>query len=208
MAHTRGCRPKVGPQGSELGVGAWVALLYSIGSCPRSARGDVGPAGDGRGPRPRSAPHAGRHRQPDLRGGRDRGAGAGGAAGAGLRRALRAEDRHHRARRGRTGAGWSREIPFPGASAVRPAKVAVRVQRAPLDPAFAATLEPYRADGEHLAVVGGDLWLDLPHGVAGSRLASARHAGAGGGRHFRNWNTVAADRRDARRLLVRIRGGR
>ncbi|HYR28602.1 MAG TPA: DUF1697 domain-containing protein, partial [Thermoanaerobaculia bacterium] len=52
--------------------------------------------------------------------------------------------------------GWRGLVagnPFPRASAARPAQVAVRVMRAPLDPGFAASLEPYRAGRERIAVV-------------------------------------------------------
>ena len=52
-------------------------------------------------------------------------------------------------------------------------------------------LEPYRTEGERVALVDGDLWVHLPHGTAGSRLAAAiTPARAGGAGTFRNWNTV------------------
>jgi uncharacterized protein (DUF1697 family) len=61
----------------------------------------------------------------------------------------------------------------------------------PVDGGLVERLEPYRSEGEKVAVVGGDLWVFLPDGVAGSRLASAmtpvRTGGAG---TFRNWNTL------------------
>jgi uncharacterized protein (DUF1697 family) len=81
--------------------------------------------------------------------------------------------------------------PFPEASAREPARVAVRVMRAPCDPQVAERLEPYRAAGESLAVIDGDLWVHLPHGIAASRLSGAiTPARAGGAGTFRNWNTV------------------
>lgn len=81
--------------------------------------------------------------------------------------------------------------PFPEASGREPSRVAVRVMRSPVGQAVADRLEPYRAAGEGLAVAGGDLWLHLPDGVSGSRLASAvTPARAGGVGTFRNWNTV------------------
>ena len=56
---------------------------------------------------------------------------------------------------------------------------------------MAARLEPYLAEGERLAVVGGDLWVHLPHGISASRLSAAiTPARAGGAGTFRNWNTV------------------
>ena len=54
-----------------------------------------------------------------------------------------------------------------------------------------ARLERYRGEGEGVAVVGGDLWVHLPHGIAASRLSGAiTPARAGGAGTFRNWNTV------------------
>ena len=81
--------------------------------------------------------------------------------------------------------------PFPEAAARTPARVAVRVMRAPAEAGLPARLEPYRVAGEELAVVDGDIWVHLPHGTAGSRLAAAMTpARAGGAGTFRNWNTV------------------
>ena len=93
----------------------------------------------------------------------------------------------------RDAAAWPALVggnPFPEASEREPARVSVRVMRTRAEAAVAERLEPFRAEGERLAVVGGDLWLHLPHGVAGSRLAAAvtpKRAGVGS---FRNWNTV------------------
>jgi hypothetical protein len=73
--------------------------------------------------------------------------------------------------------------------------VAVRVMREAVGEEVAARLEPYRGPGERVAVVGGDLWLSLAHGVSTSRLASAATpARTGGAGTFRNWNTGAEDR--------------
>lgn len=94
----------------------------------------------------------------------------------------------------RAAADWPALVaanPFPEASAAEPSRVSVRVMRAPAGADVAERLAPYRAGDERLAVVGGDLWLHLPHGVAGSRLAAAvTPKRAGGIGTFRNWNTV------------------
>jgi uncharacterized protein (DUF1697 family) len=94
----------------------------------------------------------------------------------------------------RAGDRWPalmRGNPFPEAAAREPARVAVRVMRAPVGAEVAKRLAPYRAGDERLAVVEGDLWVHLPHGTAGSRLAAAiTPARAGGAGTFRNWNTV------------------
>ena len=93
----------------------------------------------------------------------------------------------------RDGADWPRLLagnPFPEASAADPAHVAVRVMRDPAEPAAEARLARYLAEGERVAVVGGDLWVHLPHGIGTSRLPGAitpRREGVG---TFRNWNTV------------------
>ena len=94
----------------------------------------------------------------------------------------------------RAGDRWPalvRGNPFPGAAERSPARVSVRVMRAPADAAVLERLEPYRTEGERVALVDGDLWVNLPHGTAGSRLAAAiTPARAGGAGTFRNWNTV------------------
>jgi uncharacterized protein (DUF1697 family) len=94
----------------------------------------------------------------------------------------------------REGAEWDRLVrgnPFPEEAARLPSRVSARVMRAPLDPGAVARLEPYRAEGERVAVVDGDLWVYLPDGVAGSRLAAAMTpARTGGAGTFRNWNTL------------------
>jgi uncharacterized protein (DUF1697 family) len=94
----------------------------------------------------------------------------------------------------RDGAAWPALVagnPFPAESDRHPSRVAVRVMREAVGPEVAARLAPYRAEGERIAVVGGDLWLSLPHGVSGSRLAAAATpARTGGAGTFRNWNTV------------------
>ncbi len=94
----------------------------------------------------------------------------------------------------RDGAAWERLIrgnPFAEEAERLPSRVWARVMRAPVDAGLAARLEPYRTAGERVAVVGGDLWVFLPEGVAGSRLASAMTpARTGGAGTFRNWNTL------------------
>ena len=94
----------------------------------------------------------------------------------------------------RAGDRWPalmRGNPFPEATAREPSRVAVRVMRSPVGGEVADRLARYRAAEERVAVVDGDLWLHLPHGTAGSRLAAAATpARAGGAGTFRNWNTV------------------
>jgi uncharacterized protein (DUF1697 family) len=94
----------------------------------------------------------------------------------------------------RPAADWPRLIagnPFPAASEREPSRVAVRVMRAPAAAAVAERLERYRAEGERLAIVDGDIWVHMPNGMGTSRLAAAiTPARAGGAGTFRNWNTV------------------
>jgi uncharacterized protein (DUF1697 family) len=94
----------------------------------------------------------------------------------------------------RDGAEWGRLIrgnPFPAEAERVPSRVWARVMRAPVDAGLVERLEPYRAAADRVAVVGGDLWVFLPDGVAGSRLASAMTpARTGGAGTFRNWNTL------------------
>ena len=94
----------------------------------------------------------------------------------------------------RDAAAWPRLMagnPFPEASEREPARVAVRVMRAPAGADVAARLAPYCAVGERIAVVDGDLWVHLPNGIGASRLSGAiTPARAGGAGTFRNWNTV------------------
>jgi uncharacterized protein (DUF1697 family) len=94
----------------------------------------------------------------------------------------------------RAAADWPALVaanPFPEASEHEPARVSVRVMRAPADAAVAERLAPYRTGAERLAIVDGDLWVHLPDGVAGSRLATAvTPKRAGGAGTFRNWNTI------------------
>ena len=64
--------------------------------------------------------------------------------------------------------------------------------RTPAEAAVAERLEPYRAEGERLAIVGGDLWVHLPAwrraARASPRAITPKRAGGVG--TFRNWNTV------------------
>ena len=62
--------------------------------------------------------------------------------------------------------------------------------RAPLDAAPRRGSSATARSGERVAVVGGDLWLHLPHGFADSRLAAAITPARVGIGTFRNWNTV------------------
>jgi uncharacterized protein (DUF1697 family) len=94
----------------------------------------------------------------------------------------------------RDAAAWPRLMqanPFAEAAARQPSRVAVRVMRAPVGRDLLARVEPYRAEGEAIEVVDGDIWVYLPHGVARSRLPGVlTPARAGGAGTFRNWNTV------------------
>jgi uncharacterized protein (DUF1697 family) len=94
----------------------------------------------------------------------------------------------------RDAAAWPRLMagnPFPEAAAREPARVAVRVMRAPAGREVAERLEPFRDRGERLALVDGDIWVHMPNGFAASRLSAAiTPARAGGAGTFRNWNTV------------------
>ena len=56
--------------------------------------------------------------------------------------------------------------------------------------AAAERLAPYLAGGERVAIVGGDLWVHLPHGISRSRLPGAITPKREGVGTFRNWNTV------------------
>jgi uncharacterized protein (DUF1697 family) len=94
----------------------------------------------------------------------------------------------------RAGDRWPalmRGNPFPDAAEREPSRVAVRIMRDPAGPEVTERLAPYRGEGEGLALVDGDIWVHLPNGSAGSRLASAITPDrAGGAGTFRNWNTV------------------
>jgi uncharacterized protein (DUF1697 family) len=93
----------------------------------------------------------------------------------------------------RSAEGWERLLagcPFREAAEARPVEVHARVMRTPLAPEVAARLQAHRAGAEALAVVDGDLWLYLPHGAGGSRLAAAAGRPGVGTGTFRNWNTL------------------
>lgn len=93
----------------------------------------------------------------------------------------------------RDGAAWPalmRGNPFPEASEREPARVAVRVMRAPAPEEVATRLARYLAAGEAVAVVGGDLWVSLPSGISASRVSGAITPARAGVGTFRNWNTV------------------
>lgn len=94
----------------------------------------------------------------------------------------------------RPGADWPALLagnPFKAAAKKEPSRVAARVMRAPAKASVLKALDPYRAEGERLRLVRGDLWLHFPHGQGNSRLAAAiTPARAGGAGTFRNWNTL------------------
>ena len=93
----------------------------------------------------------------------------------------------------RDGAAWPALMagnPFATAAEAEPARVAVRVMRAPLPAGAEARLASYLAPGERVAVAAGDLWVHLPAGFAPSRLPGAITPKRMGVGTFRNWNTV------------------
>jgi uncharacterized protein (DUF1697 family) len=93
----------------------------------------------------------------------------------------------------RPGADWPRLLagnPFREAAEREPARVAARVMRAPAGAEVAAALERYRAEGERIAIVDGDLWVHFLHGQGTSRLAAAITPARAGVGTFRNWNTL------------------
>jgi uncharacterized protein (DUF1697 family) len=69
-------------------------------------------------------------------------------------------------------------------------EVMVRVQRDPLPPEILARLEPYRAAGDCMAVVGGDLWVRFAGPPNESRLLRALTKPRLGIGTSRIWNTV------------------
>lgn len=90
--------------------------------------------------------------------------------------------------------------PFAEAAARMPSRVVVRVMREPLPEGAEAAFERYRAPGEALKVVEGDLWGVFPDGQGSSKLVAAlTPARTGGAGTFRNWNTV-------RRIDAALRG--
>ena len=80
--------------------------------------------------------------------------------------------------------------PFTEESARNGSLVAVRVQRDPVAAAALALLEPYRGEGEKLAVVGGDIWVSFPGQMSTTRLLAAMNPKRLGIGTSRNWNTV------------------
>lgn len=91
--------------------------------------------------------------------------------------------------------------PFPDEAMADPAHVAVRIGREPVADGVVAALGPYLTGKEKVAAMGRDLWMWFPHGIGGSRLASAvtpKRAGIGTARNFntvRRIGEVLADRR-------------
>lgn len=80
--------------------------------------------------------------------------------------------------------------PFEDESRTDPALVSVRVMRTALTDRAKTLMTPYVAEGERLAIVGGDLWVYFGRGHAGSRLATAATPKRLGVGTWRNWNTV------------------
>ena len=100
----------------------------------------------------------------------------------------------------RDGAAWPALMagnPFPEAAALEPARVAVRVMRAPLPDGAEAGLALYVGHGERVAVAGGDLWVHLPEGFAPSRVPGAITPKRMGSRDLPQLEHGAKDRRGA-----------
>lgn len=80
--------------------------------------------------------------------------------------------------------------PFPAESNEDPARVHVRVMRAPLARDVLDGLQRYCAKGERLQIVGGDLWTDFRGKASDSKLLGALTTKRLGVGTLRNWNTV------------------
>lgn len=95
----------------------------------------------------------------------------------------------------RRGEDWRRLAaanPFPEAAAADGASVHVRVMRQPAGEAERERLQRYATADEHIALVGGDVWVHF----AGARPSETRLLGPFSGKRggvgtIRNWNTVA-----------------
>lgn len=69
-------------------------------------------------------------------------------------------------------------------------QVIVRVMRLPVDPEKVEALKPLMTEGQRIAVVGGDLWIDFAGKPSQSKLLSALTTKRLGVGTMRNWNTV------------------
>lgn len=68
-------------------------------------------------------------------------------------------------------------------------EVAIRVMRQPLEPRILEVLAKYR-QGERMAIVGGDLWIDFGLKASETKLLPALTTKRLGIGTMRNWNTV------------------
>ncbi|MBX4966329.1 DUF1697 domain-containing protein [Rhizobium binae] len=69
-------------------------------------------------------------------------------------------------------------------------QVIVRVMRLPVDPKKVEALKPLMMEGQRIAIVGGDLWIDFARKPSQSKLLSALTTKRIGIGTMRNWNTV------------------
>ncbi|MBX4972113.1 DUF1697 domain-containing protein [Rhizobium lentis] len=69
-------------------------------------------------------------------------------------------------------------------------QVIVRVMRLPVDPQKVEALKPLMTEGQRIAIVGGDLWIDFAGKPSQSKLLSALTTKRIGIGTMRNWNTV------------------
>ncbi|TAY52568.1 DUF1697 domain-containing protein [Rhizobium leguminosarum] len=69
-------------------------------------------------------------------------------------------------------------------------QVIARVMRLPVDPKKVEALKPLMTEGQRIAVVGGDLWIDFAGKPSQSKLLSALTTKQLGVGTMRNWNTV------------------
>jgi uncharacterized protein (DUF1697 family) len=93
----------------------------------------------------------------------------------------------------RTAADWRRLAagnPFLEAAERDGARVVVRVMRKALDQGVAAALASYATQGERLALVNGDLWIQFAAEPNRSRPLPALTPKRVGVGTVRNWNTV------------------
>lgn len=84
----------------------------------------------------------------------------------------------------------ARGNPFPVESDADPARVHIRVMRAPLPDDVLDKLWSSCSNGQRVEIVGGDLWVDFGGKASGSRLLGALTTKRLGIGTLRNWNTV------------------